>query len=1133
MSRSSADYSAKHTVSPEVKSISAKRLYRGVLECVKKLDAGHQHRRSLISLFQPNQVKLRHKLREACERLLFTYPNEYGRKAEELLWKKVYYDVIHTVKSGRKFQSNAPGALQQRHLEPHFRQFLYSAMGFYHYLLLRLQSKVSSGLVEIDFSLATRPLHGRSNLSSGHTNYGMSKNSQDEDEKDLEEWMISTSYRILVCLGDLSRYQMEFGGSRSRPNRFYQLALLARPNSGMPHNQMATLSGHHSWWGLVAAYHYCRALHAEITFEGAEGNLQKLLDRNKKLFYQLPTEALDTIVSADVYKKEHTRIFIISFLYLCDLLRPKTYATDVEIAGLCKRLIDALIVCLTNINNDPQDSEADAVEEKSMRLADTTSNVNNSRHVGNTKRNSAGAHKQESTAGNLVNQHTNKYHHHTQQHRLNESIVFKICVLSLVNVHDLQTCRSNRSSAAIAFALAFFSHLLGHLVQCLSKAELADSALSNGTDSKAEGDGKSGKSRKSKVRMRRRRRVGGRKGGVDGDLSEGEDTMAGGDAVSDPELTEDSDSDSDTFSESSGSGTRLSQEDLSSHDGEESDTPDAEHPDKKFQPPETKKSSSQSGELPQQNVASLQDLSNKMFQPSSLRRKITLAPSFLQHLSSPAKPAKVAEKDKTDDVLATSHSTLKVGDKEKDETTSKMNDDNNTEKKPVQVERTDAEKEASVRRLRHLSRHHHVTAAMKLLADWLWANERVAVACAKSSRALWSRLVCFVNLLPTEKEMMTIDEIRDDPILSEQLKSITAQSEPEKGENEKENQSSNCPKPESGDTDSKQVGGKTKISIQKREKDTAVEASRWRQTRPLPEDHVVYNMNAVRDANVKSGINLSKSYTDMSDIQQVVMRTCRLRQLCRALSHVDDIDIDVINGTEPSGDVIGGEQFTGPEEEAVDPQMELEAVEAMRKHRLMKDMATSRLRSEVEALESSLGNQRSRDSALCLHLVPTVAALCHELNCVRKLVASERFFVTIPKTVVDGLDFLKKESPGAREAIRYLESEFKRGNRYIRAQGTDEEAEGCAKGEPPKLRRTDMAAWRLYRILECCRFLMQKEAKKTKTDVSEHNGIVAILTRETDSYTTEQSTALAAAKSLGIQVNSALTFSKSWTKIET
>jgi len=70
----------------------------------------------------------------------------------------------------------------------------------------------------------------------------------------------------------------------------------------------------------------------------------------------------------------------------------------------------------------------------------------------------------------------------------------------------------------------------------------------------------------------------------------------------------------------------------------------------------------------------------------------------------------------------------------------------------------------------------------------------------------------------------------------------------------------------------------------------------------------------------------------------------------------------------------------------------------MRKARMMKDMATSRLRSEVQALESSLGAPKSRDSALCLYLVPTVSALCYELTHLRKLVASERFLVTIPTT---------------------------------------------------------------------------------------------------------------------------------------
>lgn len=70
----------------------------------------------------------------------------------------------------------------------------------------------------------------------------------------------------------------------------------------------------------------------------------------------------------------------------------------------------------------------------------------------------------------------------------------------------------------------------------------------------------------------------------------------------------------------------------------------------------------------------------------------------------------------------------------------------------------------------------------------------------------------------------------------------------------------------------------------------------------------------------------------------------------------------------------------------------------MRKTRLMKDMAASRLRNEVQALESSLGTTKSRDSALCLYLVPDTATLCTELPQVRRLVASERFFVVITKT---------------------------------------------------------------------------------------------------------------------------------------
>lgn len=33
--------------------------------------------------------------------------------------------------------------------------------------------------------------------------------------------------------------------------------------------------------------------------------------------------------------------------------------------------------------------------------------------------------------------------------------------------------------------------------------------------------------------------------------------------------------------------------------------------------------------------------------------------------------------------------------------------------------------------------------------------------------------------------------------------------------------------------------------------------------------------------------------------------------------------------------------------------------------------------------------------------------------------------------VIDGLDHLKKENPGARDGIRFLESEFRKGNRWV------------------------------------------------------------------------------------------------------
>lgn len=54
-------------------------------------------------------VSLISRLRELCVKLMFLHPVDYGRKAEELLWRKVYYEVIQLIKTNKKVRGLGRG----------------------------------------------------------------------------------------------------------------------------------------------------------------------------------------------------------------------------------------------------------------------------------------------------------------------------------------------------------------------------------------------------------------------------------------------------------------------------------------------------------------------------------------------------------------------------------------------------------------------------------------------------------------------------------------------------------------------------------------------------------------------------------------------------------------------------------------------------------------------------------------------------------------------------------------------------------------------------------------------------------------------------------------------------------------
>ncbi|NXP51810.1 SMG5 protein, partial [Heliornis fulica] len=199
-----------------------------------------------------------------------------------------------------------------------------------------------------------------------------------------------------------------------------------------------------------------------------------------------------------------------------------------------------------------------------------------------------------------------------------------------------------------------------------------------------------------------------------------------------------------------------------------------------------------------------------------------------------------------------------------------------------------------------------------------------------------------------------------------------------------------------------------------------------------------------------------------------------------------------------------------------------QAAEEARRNRLMRDMAQLRLQLEVSQLEGSL-QQPKAQSAMSPYLVPDTQALCQHLAVVKQLATSGRFIIVIPRTVIDGLDFLKKENAGARDSIRYLETEFKKGNRYIRCQ------KDVGKSfERHKLKRQDLDAWNLYKILDSCKQLTVSQG----SGEDDTTGMVTIITgfqlEDPSAFSAPMQSAIQAATNASVEIKNVLEFYKQW-----
>lgn len=232
-------------------------------------------------------------------------------------------------------------------------------------------------------------------------------------------------------------------------------------------------------------------------------------------------------------------------------------------------------------------------------------------------------------------------------------------------------------------------------------------------------------------------------------------------------------------------------------------------------------------------------------------------------------------------------------------------------------------------------------------------------------------------------------------------------------------------------------------------------------TVPLPEDIDLRGLNLLEDAHKSLDWQILRKYK-MNKQEEALLRALKLIEFGHHLSSVENSGVQynqierLFIATDPCSSntpkVIGlNEKNFGPEHS---------------KGKLMRHMGKLWLKAEVRALESQL-----RSRLMSPYLVPDHEALAKHTPALKRLVYAKKFIVVIPTVVVSALDEVKRVSAQAREATRWLETQLRRGSRFLRAQRPHERlALPLIKGPRPK----DKEAWLFFQIIECCHYLTQQ-----------------------------------------------------------
>ncbi|KAH8239003.1 hypothetical protein KR038_011829 [Drosophila bunnanda] len=278
------------TLSQEVKD-----LYRSLYTASKQLDDAKKNVQTVGQLFQHEIEEKRSLLVQLCKQIIFKDYQSVGKKVREVMWRRGYYEFIAFVKKTWHKQGLDASTAQENMQK--LERFLCAGIFNYKRLSSRMEEIYDLDLKYlIDFSIIS---DGYISDMIGDSHEASHAGTQAVD-KSLEavSFALDTIHSSLLSLGDLHRYFLDFriesklSISKEQVAKYYLEAFKLNPAIGMAQNQLGTLYYGQNY-DLDSTYHYLYSLVCIKPFELSENNLNKLFAKHTEYLEKIDPEKLE------------------------------------------------------------------------------------------------------------------------------------------------------------------------------------------------------------------------------------------------------------------------------------------------------------------------------------------------------------------------------------------------------------------------------------------------------------------------------------------------------------------------------------------------------------------------------------------------------------------------------------------------------------------------------------------------------------------------------------------------------------------------------------------------------------------------------------------------------------------------